>query len=105
MLEPLPYECRFQSERTTDRHEGKEPVRVIAKKPLLCLPRALDPPFLHLKPPLKTEEGIFKHGIHQRRLWTHCSEADRRVEKLLWEHADIKWPPMAGVPVVRRGLQ
>jgi hypothetical protein len=78
MLEALSYELRFQSEHVTDGHEGEEPVGVIAEKPLLSLlRRALDRPALNLKLPLKTEEGIFEHCTHQRRLRVHRSETDR----------------------------
>lgn len=66
MLKLCPDVLGFQSERVTDGHEGEEPARVIAEKPILSLPRALSKPRLRLKLFLKAEKGIFEHGVHQR---------------------------------------
>ncbi len=105
MPKPLPYALRFQSEHCTDRYEGEEPVGVITKKPLhSLLRRALDTPRLNLKPLLKTEQGIFEHCTHQRRLLLHFGETGR-AEELLWDHADIGRPLIPGVPVGRHALR
>src|SRR3990172_6738188 len=80
-----------------DRHEGKEPARVIAEKPILSLPRATNRPLLRLKLFLKAEKGIFEHGVHQRGLRAHDRQPDPRVEELLWQCAVI------GRPLVCRG--
>src|SRR5438094_6540131 len=61
----LPYGLRLQPEHRTDRHEGEEPVGVVAKKPrlgLLCLPLDTVPPGHKLS--LETRQGIFKYGPH-----------------------------------------
>src|SRR5262245_30974190 len=71
MLKFLPYELRFQPKRITDRHEGEEPARVIAEKPLLSFPRALHKPSLRLKLFMKATEGIFERRVQQRLLRTH----------------------------------
>ena len=106
MLEPLPQELGFQFERITDRHEGEEPARVIAEKPILGLPRpALDIRYRRLKLFLKTQKGIFEHCIHQCRLWAHASESDPRVEELFRQHTDIGRPLIPGVPLARLGLR
>lgn len=101
MLKLLPYVLRFQPKRITDRHEGEEPARVIAEKPFLSLPRALHKPSLRLKRFMKTEEGIFEHRVHQRRLRAHFNPADRRVEELFRKRADIGRPLVPGIPVPR----
>jgi len=57
-------------------------MRIIAEKPFLSLPRALNQPFVRLKLFMKTEEGIFEHGVHQRRLLTYLEPVDSKVEEL-----------------------
>jgi hypothetical protein len=71
MLKLCPYVLGFQSERSADGHEGEEPARVIAEKPILSLPRASNKPLLRLKLFLKAEKGIFEHSVHQRGLRAH----------------------------------
>ena len=81
MLESLPDELRFQPELCTDRYEREEPAGVIAEKPLLgLLCRLSDTRLVNLKRLLKTKEGIFEHGTHQRRLRTNYGEAGRGKE-------------------------
>jgi hypothetical protein len=104
MLKLLPYVLRFQPERITDRHEGEEPVRVIAEKPLLSLPRALSKPSLRLKLFMKTAEGIFEHSVQQRRLRAHLHPADPRVEELFPKRADIGPTLVPGISIPRCGL-
>jgi hypothetical protein len=63
-------------------------VGVIAKKPPLSIPRLLlDPPWLSLTLSLKTRQGIFEHGPHQRRLWAPYVEASLWAEALCRKHA------------------
>jgi len=71
MLKLCPYVLGFQPERSADGHEGEEPARVIAEKPILSLPRASNKPLLRLKLFLKAEKGIFEHSVHQRGLRAH----------------------------------
>jgi hypothetical protein len=79
-------------------------VGAIAKKPLLGLPRhMLDPPSRSLKLSLKTRQGIFEHGLHQRRLWAPRVEAGLGGAELCWEHADTGPLLMPGGPVGRHG--
>ena len=59
-----PYEARLQSEHIANRHEGEKPMKVIAKKPLFCLPRALHKPLTRLKLFMKGEKRIFEHSVH-----------------------------------------
>ena len=82
MLKLCPYVLGFQPERSADGHEGEEPARVIAEKPILSLPRALNKPLLRLELFMKAEKGIFEHGVHQRRLRAHDRQPDPRVEEL-----------------------
>ena len=105
MLKPFPDVVRFQPERIADRHEGEEPARVVAEKPLLSLPRALNKPLLRLKLFMKAKKSIFEHSVHQRRLRAYGSEFDPRVEELLWPYTDIGRPFITGVPVWRRRLR
>jgi hypothetical protein len=102
MLKLSPYVLLFQPERIADRHEGDEPARVIAEKPILSLLRALNKPLLCLKLFMKTEKSIFEHSLHQRRLRARDSEFDPRVEELLWQHANIGRPLIPGFLVCRR---
>jgi len=81
-----------------DRHEGEEPARVIAKKPILSLPRALNKPLLRLKLFLKAEKGIFEHRVHQRRLRAHDRQPDPSVEELFRRNVDIGQPVIPGGP-------
>ena len=77
---PFPYVMRFQPERIADRHEGEEPARVIAEKPLLSLTRALNKPLLRLKLFMKAEKSIFEHSVHQRPFRAYGSEFDRELK-------------------------
>jgi hypothetical protein len=101
MFKLLPYIFRFQPEHVTNRHEGEEPVRIIAEKPFLSLPRALDKPLVRLKLLMKTEESIFEHSVHQRRFWTCFNLADPMVEEWFRKQADIGRPLIPGIPVSR----
>jgi hypothetical protein len=105
MLKLCPDVLRFHPERVADGHEGEEPARVIAEKPILSLPPALSIPRFRLKLFLKAEKGIFEHGVHQRGLRAHGSEFDPRVEELFRSHADIGRPLIPGGPVGRRRLR
>ena len=96
MLELFPYVPRFQPERIADRHEGEEPARVIAEKPILSLARALHVPLIRLKPFMKAEKSIFEHSVHQRRLRAYGSEFDPRVEELFRKHAAAGRPRISG---------
>jgi hypothetical protein len=104
MLKLRPYVLGFQPERVTDGHEGEEPTRVIAEKPILSLPRALSKRLLRLKLFLKAEQGIFEHSVHQRGLRAHGSKFDPRVKELSWRHADSGRPLIPGSPGGRRSL-
>ena len=90
VLKLHPYELRLESEHIANRHEGEKREKVITKKPLLSLPRALNAPSLHLMLLLKTHKGIFEHCIHQRRFGAHRSEGDPSVEEFLWRYADSR---------------
>jgi len=97
MLELFPYVPGFQPKRIADRHEGEEPARVIAEKPILSLPRALDEPLIRLKLFMKADKSIFEYSVHQCPLRAHGSEFDPRVEKLFRKHA------AAGGPLISAG--
>jgi hypothetical protein len=43
MLKLFSYVLLFQPECIADRHEGEEPARIIAEKPILSLPRGIAP--------------------------------------------------------------
>jgi hypothetical protein len=101
MLKFLPYVLRFQPERITDRQEGEGPTRGIAEKPSFSLPREPREPSLLRKLFLKTEEGIFEHRVHERRLRAHRNPADPRVEELFPKRVGIGRPLVPGVPVCR----
>jgi len=104
MLEFFPYVLRFQPERITDSHEGKEPASVIAKKPSFSLPRALNELWLRLKLLLETQEGIFEHGVHQRGFRAHSDQADPGVEELFRSQGCIVRPLVPGISVRRYTL-
>jgi hypothetical protein len=55
MLKLPPSVLRFQPERIADRHEGEEPAKVVAEKPILSLTRALNKPLILLKLFMKAE--------------------------------------------------
>jgi hypothetical protein len=80
MFKLFPWVLRCQPERITDGHEGEEPARVIAEKPIFSLPRTLHKPLIRLKLFMKTEKSIFEHSAHQCRLRVYGSEFDSRVE-------------------------
>ena len=79
-------------------------MRIITKKPLLSLANLLATPSRDFKLLVKTEEGIFEHCIHQRRLRAHSIESDLKVEELFWQRADIQGPLITGGPVGRHGV-
>jgi hypothetical protein len=80
---------RLQPERIADRHEGEKTAKIIAKKPLLSLPRAPHKSRLRFKLFMKAEKRIFEHGVHQCRLRAHGSEFDSTVEELFRKRAAI----------------
>ena len=99
-----PYEARLQSEHIANGHEREKPMKVIAKKPLFCLPCALHKPLTRLKLFMKGEKRIFEHSIHQCRLRTHSGEFDSTVEELLRQFVVIGRHLIPGVPVCRSRL-
>jgi len=99
-----PYEARLQSEHIANGHEREKPMKVIAKKPLFCLPCALHKPLTRLKLFVKGEKRIFEHSIHQCRLRTHSGEFDSTVEELLRQLVVMGRHLIPGVPVCRSRL-
>lgn len=79
-------------------------MKVIAKKPLFCLPRALHKPLTRLKLFMKGEKRIFEHSVHQCRLRAHGGEFDPTVEELLRQFVVIGRRLIPGVPVCRSRL-
>ena len=98
-----PYEARLQSEHIANGHEREKPMKVIAKKPLFCLPCALHKPLTRLKLFVKGEKRIFEHSIHQCRLRRHSGEFDSTVEELLRQFVVIGRHLIPGVPVSEVG--
>jgi hypothetical protein len=82
----------LQPERVADRHEGEKTAKIIAKKPLLSLPRASHKLGLRFKLFMQAEKRIFEHGVHQSRLGAHGCEFDSRVEELFRKQAAIGGP-------------
>jgi len=87
---------RLQPERIADRHEGEKTAKIIAKKPLLSLPRAPHKPRLRFKLFMKAEKRIFEHSVHQCRLGAYGCEFDSRVEELFRKQAAIGRPLICG---------
>jgi len=87
---------RLQPERIADRHEGEKTAKIIAKKPLLSLPRAPHKPRLRFKLFMKAEKRIFEHSVHQCRLGAYGCEFDSRVEELFRKQATIGGPLIGG---------
>lgn len=79
-------------------------MKVIAKKPLFCLPRALHKPLTRHKLFMKGEKRIFEHSVHQCRLRAHGGEFDPTVEELLRQFVVIGRRLIPGVPVCRSRL-
>ena len=104
VLKLFPHVLRFKAEHLTDGEKGKEPVRIIAKKPLLSLLSLVHRASVGLELFAETEEGIFEHRIHQRRLRTDGSKAASIVEEFLWRQANAGGPLIAGSAVGRYGL-
>src|SRR4030095_754330 len=102
--QPLPYSLRLQPEHGTDRHESEGPVRVLAQKPRLGLPRhALGAMSLSHKPLLKTRQSVFKYGVHQHRHWASRIETGLEAKELFWEHTGAGQSLLPEVPVSRHG--
>ena len=97
MLKLFPHVFRVKAEHLTDGEKGKEPVRIIAKKPFLSLLSLLHTTSVGLELFAETEKGIFEHRINQRRLRTHGSEATSMIEEFLWGQANV------GGPLIARG--
>lgn len=99
-LELLPDGLGLQSEHCANSHEGERPASLLTQKPCLGFLRlSLDAASLSRKLFLKTGEGVFEHGSHQRRDWTIGEEAGLGVEKLLREHAGVGQLFLPRVPV------
>lgn len=96
VLKLFPHVLRFKAEHVTDGEKGKEPVPIIAKKPLLSQLSLLHTASVGLELFAETEKGIFEDRIHQGRLRTHGGEAASIVEEFLWGQANLGGPLIAG---------
>jgi hypothetical protein len=77
---------------------------LFAPKPRRGLLRlALDPASRRHQLTLETRQGIFEHGLQQRRLWAPGVEAGGRAEELDREHAHSGQALMPGIAVSRHG--
>src|SRR5581483_5703266 len=93
-LESLANVLRAQVEHAANRSERKRPVEIVAQKPLFSFPaQMLGTPGSAAKLLMKTIDGIFKHGAHQRRFRITGGTAGPIAEYLFGERVLAK-PPL-----------
>jgi len=82
-----PQRVNINPKRQADIHARKWPGWIVGKQPGFgLLANAFHAAALAEKPPLKTIDGVFKHGPHQRKIAIHFHHRGRAVMKLFGEN-------------------